>query len=343
MRKTIALLSLALVIIASCKDATLRESSRDEQELAALEEKVLAVEIISDYRLISYDRPLDETADAEFIDAETMSAMRKSRLYRGKMAQATKGGIDSSPDTLSVSEQIPFCADITESTLIYQDGRSAYMQETDLNPELNPLLSFHETEMDLSKCVAKVEIKEGMATTYNNKGEILSQNEVAMPDYSEYLEEMENAKAEASAETKSGIKRDINWLRNKMEAQCATKAGGASSYKIYEHGDKVVLEQYINGTKADEGTTVRTILSSDIARNYGFDQLEGGKLKVRCRHSFENSSLATKSSNMPVKDVSDDNPSKTILEEITCLSDGTPMLKVLEKNYRRNTIKFNIK
>lgn len=166
MRKTIALLSLALVIIASCKDAALRESSRDEQELAALEEKVLAVEIISDYRLISYDRPLDETADAEFIDAETMSAMRKSRLYRGKMAQATKGGIDSSPDTLSVSEQIPFCADITESTLIYQDGRSAYMQETNLNPELNPLLSFHETEMDLSKCVAKVEIKEGMATTY---------------------------------------------------------------------------------------------------------------------------------------------------------------------------------
>lgn len=343
MRKSIALLSLALVIMASCKDAALRESSRDEQESAALEEKDLAVEIISDYRLISYDRPLDETADAEFIDAETMSAMKKSRLYKRKMERMTKGSADSTPDTLSMSEQIPFCANISETTTIYQSGRSAYMQETDLNPELNPLLSFHETEMDLSKCVAKVEIIDGVATTYNNKGEILSQKEVPMPDYSEYLEELEKVKAESSEETKSGIRRDINWLRNKMEAQCPTKAGDDPSYRIYGQGDKVILEQYINGTKADEGTTVRTILSSDIARNYGFDQLEGGKLKVRCRHSFENRSRATKSSNMPVKDVSDDNPSKTILEEITCLSDGTPMLKVMEKDYSRNTIKFNIK
>lgn len=343
MRKRIALFSFAMVIIVSCNDSASRESSFEEQEQAALDEKELAVEIVSDYKLITYDRPLDETADAEFIDAETRSAMKKSRLYKSRMERMTKSGADSTPDTLLVSEQIPFYAAISETTTIYQNGRSAYTQETDLNPETNPLLSFHETEMDLSKSVAKVEIIDGVATTYNNKGEILSQKEVPMPDYSEYLEELEKAKAESSEETKSEIKRDINWLRNKMEAQCPTKAGGTPSYRIYEQGDKVILEQYVNGTKADEGTTVRTILSSDIARNYGFDQLEGGKLKVRCRNSFENCSRATKSSNMPVKEVSEDNPSKTILEEITCLDDGTPMLKVLEKDYSRNTIKFNIK
>ena len=164
-----------------------------------------------------------------------------------------------------------------------------------------------------------------------------------MPDYSEYLEEMARAKAESSTETKSGIKRDINWLRKKMAEQCPTKAGAVPSYRIYEQGDKVVLEQHINGTKASDGTLVRTILSNDISKNYGFDQLEGGKLKVRCRHSFEGHTCATKSSNMPVKDVSDDNPSKTVIEEISCLNDGTPMLKVLEKEYSRNTVKFNIK
>ena len=105
----------------------------------------------------------------------------------------------------------------------------------------------------------------------------------------------------------------------------------------------VILEQYVGGTKAEEGTTVRTMLSADISKNYGYDQLEGGKLKVRCRHSFEGNSRATKSSNMPVKEVSDDNPSKTVIEEISCLNDGTPMLRVLEKEYSRNTVKFNIK
>ena len=103
--------------------------------------------------------------------------------------------------------------------------------------------------MDLSKCVAKVEIIDGIATTYNNKGEVLSQIEVPMPDYSEYLEEFEKAKAESSAETKSGVRRDINWLRNKMAEQCPTKAGEAPSYSIYEQGDKVILEQY----KWDQG------------------------------------------------------------------------------------------
>ena len=343
MRKRIAFLSFALAIIASCNVSEPRENSFDEQEQSALDEKGLAVEIVSDYRLTTYDRPLDETADADFMDAEILSAMKESKYYKKKMEPLTKTGADNAPDTLSVSEQIPFCADISETTSIYQDGRSEYTQETDLNPEINPLLSFHETEMDLSKCVSKVEIIDGVATTYNNKGEVLSQKEVPMPDYSEYIEEFEKAKAESSAETKSGIKRDINWLRNKMAEQCSTKAGETPSYSIYEQGDKVILEQYINGTKASEGTMVRTILSNDIAKNYGYDQLEGGKLKVRCRHSFEGNSRTTKSSNIPVKEVSDDNPSKTVIEEISCLNDGTPMLKVLEKEYSRNTIKFNIK
>lgn len=343
MKKKIVILPFALALIASCNVSSPREKTIDEQEQEALDERSLAVEIVSDYRLITYDRPLDETADADFIDAGTLSAMKESEYYKKRMTPSTKAGADNVPDTLSISEQIPFCADISENTSIYQDGRSEYTQETDLNPEINPLLSFHETEMDLSKCVAKVEIVDGIATTYNNKGEVLSQNEVPMPDYSEYLEEFEKAKVESSAETKSGVRRDINWLRNKMAEQCSTKAGGAPSYSIYEQGDKVILEQYINGTKASEGTMVRTILSNDISKNYGYDQLEGGKLRVRCRHSFEGHSRATKSSNMPVKEVSDDNPSKTVVEELSYLNDGTPMLRVLEKEYSRNTIKFNIK
>ena len=343
MRKRFIILPLIFAFVTSCNVSNSQDNSIGTQEKASMDRKGLAIEILSDYRLITYDRPLNEISDADFINSEVSASIKKSVFYRNRQAALTKSGVNNISDTLSNSEMIPFCANISESTSIFQDGRSEYRQETNLDPEINPLLSFHETEMNLSKCVSKVEIKDGIAITYNNKGEVLSQKEVPMPDYSEYLTELENAKEESSLGTKSGIKRNINWLRNKMAEQCPTKAGENPSYRIYEQNDLVILEQSISGTKADEGTIVKTIFSKDISKTYGYDHLIGGKLKVRCRHSFDDYSVSTKSINIPVKDISDNNPSKTVIEEISCLNDGTPMLKVIEKGYSRNTIKFNIK
>ena len=82
MNKRIVILPFALALIASCNVSEQRESSIEEQEQAALDERNLAVEIVSDYRLITYDRPLDETADVDFIDARTLSAMKESEYYK---------------------------------------------------------------------------------------------------------------------------------------------------------------------------------------------------------------------------------------------------------------------
>jgi len=340
MRQNFILVTAALLFAAvSCKQ---NELSKEETD-PVLDEQGVAVEILADYHLTSYDRLIDVNSDSDFIDSDVESAMTKSPNYRNSCA--TKADSDT-PDTLKFSEMIPFCADIKETTLIYQNGNSEYIRLTDLNSEINPLLSLHDSELDLTLCVAKFEMKDGRACTYNNRGEIISEMEVEMPDYSEFLDEMAKVQEESAAGTKSGTKkRDINWLKQKMAEQYPTKSGADDSYTIYEKDGKVVLEQNVPETKSGEGyTTVRTYLSSDISKNYGYEQLENGRLKVRCTHYYDlfNSS-STKSTNVPVEGISEDNPNRIVVEELSYLNDETPIIKVSDKKYSVNTIHYNVK
>lgn len=327
-----------MLIVVSCNQNEPLSEGTDP----VLEEKSVAVEIRADYRLVTYDRPIDAATDADFINADEEQSTTKSSLFRKVLT--TKADSDA-PDTLKYSGQIPFCADMKESTIIYQNGCSEYTKETDLNPDVNPLLSFHESELDLTHCVAKIEIKDGKACTYNNQGELLSEQEVEIPDYSAFLTELEKAQEEAAAETKAGIKRrDINWLRNKMAEQYRTKSNLSESYRIYEKDGKVVLEQYMNETKAGDGVTIRTYLSEDISKNYGYEQIEHGRVKVRCTNTFSAvNTKSTKNSNVPIDGLSEENPVRTVVEELTYLNDGTPIIKVSDKEYKVNTIHFNIK
>lgn len=330
------LASIPVWVLFSCHN-----ESRQEDPVA---DDSLAVEIQSDYRLVSYSRAIIKDRDADFIGDDVLSAMKESRFYKDRPQLLTKAGQAESADTLLYSEQIPFCADISESTLIFKNGCSEFHQETEFDPEINPLLSFHESEVDLTNCVARIEIKDGFSVTYNNAGEVLSREAVEMPDYTQYLAELAEAQQGAEAETKAGIKRDIHWLRDRMERQCPTKAGGTPSYAIYEtEGGRIVLEQYVTGTKAGNGVTIRTFLSSDISRNYGYEQLETGILKVRCTHFFSPESLLTKSTSAPISGIADDTPSRTLVEELSYLQDGTPMIRVSDKEFRTNTIRYHVK
>ena len=301
------------------------------------------IEIEADYTLYSYKRPIDETSDLDFIDEATMNAMRSSKFYQKRTFLRTKTSSEVAVlDTLTLSEEIPFCANISESTKISNDGTAEYVQITELDPEMNPLLGFHETELDLSNCIAQIVVKDGEATTYNTYGEILSQQTVPTPDYSEYINEIALAKQDLVAETKAGMGRDINWLRSKMGQQCPTKSGEAPSYKIYEAGDRIILEQYMGLTKSGEELSVRTVLSSDITKNYGYEQLEDGLLKVRCTNYFDQSSVGTKSVSSALAEPYEENPSRTVIECLSTLSDGTPMISVSDRVYKINTVKINL-
>ena len=336
MRIKILPLFTSFLLLISCNDFK-------ESEVRNVQDKSeSAIEIISDYRLITYKRALDLEKDKDFITPEVKSAMLSGRMYKDK--SYTKSDASESSDTLMSSEQIPFCADVREVSNIYQDGSSEFSRKTEMDPDRNPLLGFHEEPVDLKDIVSKVEIKDGMATTYNSSGECLSKKQVQMPDYSEYLEKMSEYRKESESETKSGIRRDIEWLRRRMESSSVTKDGQTFTYRIYEtEGDKVVLEQDIMDTKSGENLTVRTFLSSDISKNYGYEQLSDGYLKVRCTHSFSGVTARTKSHGLPAGSISEENPVRTVFEELSYLHDGTPMISVSDKIYRENRINYNLK
>lgn len=327
----------SLLLLFSCKTVTeeYTTSPRDPEKGEP------TIESISNYHLVTYKRMIDMSKDKDFITPAVKSSLLSCRMYRD--ASSTKSDGVSTSDTLSFSEQIPFSADVSELTRIYKDGSSEYNQSTDLDPNSNPLLSLRDEPLDLKYFVSKVEIKDGMSTTYNNVGEILSQKQVTMPDYSEYLKEISKEKQASSEETKSGIKRDINWLRRKMEMQ-ATKSGVALSYRIYEtEGGKVVLEQEMPTTKGCDAITVRTFLSSDISQNYGYEKLVGGQLTVRCTHSFAGSSTRTKSVGLSSGEISEENPTETLTEELCTLNDGTPVISVSTRTYKVNKTTYNLK
>lgn len=186
-------------------------------------------------------------------------------------------------------------------------------------------------------------VKDGVAVSYNTKGEELSRQVVPNPDYSEYIAEIKIAKRDLDLETKAGVKRDINWLREKMESHNTTKSKLTTSYKIYAiEGDIVVLEQNMGVTKSGDDITVRTLLSSNISKNYGYEQLEGGVLKVRCTNYFDKSSTDTKSCTFRNAGLFDESPSRTVVEMLSYLADGTPMISVSDKEYKDNIVKFNI-
>ena len=333
----VLLLVASLLSVFSCKIVTenYTEANIDPEKGEP------AIESTSNYQLVTYKRAIDLSKDKDFITPAVKSSLLSCRMYRD--ASSTKSDGVSTSDTLSFSEQIPFSADVSELTRIYKDGSSEYNQSTDLDPNSNPLLSLRDEPLDLKYFVSKVEIKDGMSTTYNNVGEILSQKQVTMPDYSEYLKEISKEKQASSEETKSGIKRDINWLRRKMEMQ-ATKSGVALSYRIYEtEGGKVVLEQEMPTTKGCDAITVRTFLSSDISQNYGYEKLVGGQLTVRCTHSFAGSSTRTKSVGLSSGEISEENPTETLTEELCTLNDGTPVISVSTRTYKVNKTTYNLK
>lgn len=302
----------------------------------------IAVEIIENYQLLSYDRPIDVNSDARFIDSEIAVTMKDSKFYRSLKEVATKAGTRKL-DTLKYSQQIPFCANIKDSTLIYLNGLSEHYQATDLDPQINPLLCLHDSELDLSHCVARLEIKNGKARSYNNRGILLSEQTVEMPDYTGFLAELARCQSETEAETKSGTtKRDIHWLKAKMNEESLTKGLTDESYRIYSEGDIIILEQIIHETKSGDAVMVRTLLSSDLSRNYGYEQLENGYLKAKCTNTFDSShSSSIQNRGLSAHGGLEERPVRTVVEELSFLRDGTPMIKVSDKQYTVNTVRIN--
>ena len=88
-----------LVLVVSCN----QQDKDSTSPKPVLDEDAPAVEILSEYTLLLYDRPIDEQTDAEFIDSDIRRAMKSSRFYLSREEAATRAGIHKI-DTLKYSE-----------------------------------------------------------------------------------------------------------------------------------------------------------------------------------------------------------------------------------------------
>ncbi|MBQ7517603.1 MAG: hypothetical protein IJR34_02530 [Bacteroidales bacterium] len=325
---------LSLLIICSCSRTPVEES---KDELGRV-----AIEMQSDFSFLTYDRLLDEQTDADFIDNNVSAAMQTKSVYQYRRGASTKSSVEEI-DTLRTSEEIPFFATVSEQTNIYQDGSSDYVRDMVLDPEINPLLCVHESPLDLSNCISRIEIKNGKSISYNPDGKILSEQDIEMPDYTEYLLMLKQAQKESEEGTRAGCRRDINWLRERMSITCPTKAGDTPSYRIWEDSEgNVILEQTVSETRFAQPITLRTKLSADISKSLGYEQRINGQLMVRSRNIFTDNPQ-TKSIGNPLTDISDENPSQTITESLSYTQDGTPKIKVEDRKFSVNRTVFHLK
>lgn len=318
-------------------------SSDSSEESSPTQQDGPVLEIVADYTLVTYNRLLNLEDDVDFIDESIRQSIIQSSRYKKSLLPKTKNEDTTSQcDTLSMSEEIPFCADIYEATTVFRDGQVEYLQEINLNPDTNPLLGFHSTPIDISGELAKVEVKDGVARTYSLTGELLSEMEIEMPDYTHYIEALNKGLSEQSI-TKTTNKKDIKWLQEKMAQETSvSKSGLNDSYNVYEREDgTVVLEQFILPTKTEEPIMVRTLFSSDISLNYGYEQYVDGHLQIRCRYSYDETPTITKGVYY-TSDAAEQLPSKCVIESLNKMIDGTPTLMIEEKLFRTNKTVINL-
>lgn len=303
-------------------------------ELAESENDEIALEVSSNYYLNKFTRSLDVEKDAEFIDEEVLALIRKGGAF---ISTKSESGLD----TLFVSSEIPFYAEVKENTVIYADGEAEISEETLLNPETNPLLGWRESKINLDYYVAKTVIKGGYTRTYNSKGKLLSEIPTETYNYKELLEQIKEEKEKGNLSTKALQSKDINYLRSKVNELYKTKSLDETPYRIYEDADNnIIIEKHSMNTKSGKYTLERTKLSSDLNRQLGFEQYEGDRLVYRLLNIYnESPQFSTKSYK---DDLSiNSNLSLSVSESLVINDNHIPVIRVEEKEYIKNTVRYN--
>lgn len=316
--------------------------------------EALAVEIISRCQTEISNDFINRLDYGDFISPEVEQAMVKSRVYASR-GVGTRSVDDSEIDTFYYSEQIPVCEDLYQQTKIYSDGQTEVSCENNIDIEGNPMLTFYDSPIDLDQFIAKMEIKDGHKKCYNKSGVLILSEPAELPDMKEYVEQLQYYVEQAQQETKSrsGSKRDIEWLRSKMQVQPQTRSGEPVYYKIEQLANgNVLLEQEmldigyssslpLARSNSSGKLITRTELSPDISRTMKYELLEDGKLVERRKYMYSDFNPKTRSMYLPMSDGTDLNPEQIITEKLVIMHDGTPMVQVRTENFQQNQVIFH--
>lgn len=328
---------LLLLVIFSCS----RVTSIKENDSVLSENSVVAIKTITEYQMESVCGLITEE-ESDFIDENMNSKIESSVVY--KKAAHTKSLIEETDVTSP--ELVPVCEAVSQELDIYNDGHAEMTILKQIGPEGNPAVALHDTPVDMSLYVAKVIVKDGFQRSYNADGILLYEVPVENIDYSSYItalkEIMQQVEAETNAETKAGIKRDVNWLRRKMESYSVeTRASGSNlfdySVKELPNGNVLLEQTTCMGTKFDMvRLTSRIELSSDITRVERSESWENLVLKEKKEYEYDMSNEKLKSNLIPMTGMGEYNPKVVKTKRVVFMHDGTPLLNTTIERYKRN-------
>lgn len=343
---TNSFLLILLIIITSCNQ---QQDSPDDNT----DNNTLAVEFISKKQIETSNQLITNIEYADFVNPDIIALISKSRLYANVGINTRTWSLEDAIDTLYYSEQIPVCEEVFQQTKIFYNGQQESIYESNIDPEGNPILYFHETPTDLDQYIARVEVKNGQRNCYNRSGSLLSSELAELPNMKEFIDELQKCvkQVEQDGLTRSAAKRDIEWLRRKMESQPRTRSGEDCYYKIevLDNGN-VVLEQEMQSENSKYKTrgisesgkiTTRTELSPDISRTMGFEIRNNDLLVERRRYKYSESNIKTRSLYTPISEGDDLNPEQIITQKLVVLNDGTPMIELISENFTQNQTIFH--
>lgn len=289
-----------------------------------------AIEIISDYEYVSYQRDFHVRNDRELLESVNLSYLQPD-------TSIVLNGI------LEKSAEIPFCSNISEVTRIFRDGTMTYEKNISLDPANNPLLFLHESPVDLSALVSRITISSGVLTTYNSEGDVLYQQSVEIPDYSDVVQELSREVANynnpSNFHDPANTVRDINWLRSKIATSSVESLDFApDSTFVFEVDDKIVLEQILDSPSEQHTIKYRTIYSSDVTEILGQYKLVDNEVQFSTQNFYDESS----SNQATIINILGKRPIRTFTKEKVTHQDGSSSVRIEERNYSINTIHLNL-
>ena len=330
----ILLLALFICFALSCSRA-----SRLSQKLSRNiddQGKEVAMKVVAEYRLqsFSFKSNIDDLSsiDNPLTKASVNGDIDLDEIYEEK-------------DTLYTSTEIPFEAFVSEVTEISAEGEVEYVQEIELDTTSCPLLCFYEESLNLDEYIAKIEIKDGKFRSYNRRGEVLSEIEAEVPNMEGFVNEIQRLIEEAEAEhdslSKSKAKRDINWLRNRLNDDILTKGSSLidasvyGPYNVYETDNgNVVYEQSFNATKSSRPYISRVTFSPDIMRSLSYEKIDDGKVVERQRMVYADDHTCNSVIICDSSTIERDLPIQVVTERISGTTSGT--INVTNQRYITN-------
>lgn len=332
-----AFLLLLFGVFSCSKTASVKE----EGDTVLPDISELAIKTITEYQIESVCGIITED-DYDFVDENTSRAIAKSAIYQ--KTPLTKGS--TTENDIAYPEQVPACEAIYQEFDIYNDGHAEIEISKQIGPVGNPAVALCDTPVDMSLYVAKIIVKDGFQRCYNEDGILLYEEPTRQIDYSSYIatlkDVMQQVESESNIETKSGVKRDVNWLRQKMSAYSAmTKASGSNDldYSIEElPNGNVLLEQsiYVRTKSSMERHTSKIELSPDITRVERSESWENLVLKEKKEYTYDTSDEKLKSNYIPTIGMSEYNPKTVTTKRVVFMHDGTPMIKSTTEQYKQN-------